>query len=137
MKLKKIKPVYLGAVLSVAFVCVAIAAQAGNAGQVDNSAFLPVNSEIDSINDNVKEVTNIIENMQNGDITAGQAKDEIQWKLQFAKNNCDCSPEDMKVNKLYIDFLEAAKDVTKAKMNGASDMDAKITIMNELKNKLN
>lgn len=131
----KIKPIYYGAVLVVAFFCIAVAAQAGNAGKVaePESTFLSVGSVDNSMSSNVNAVSNIIINMQNEDITAGEARDEINWKIQFVKNDCDCSPEEMQVNKRYIAFLEAAKDVTEAKMNGASDLQDKIKVMNQKK----
>lgn len=82
-----------------------------------------------------QDVVNLIDNMQNGDVTGADASDYIFEKKFWAKKVVDCTPEEMEVNNRYIVFLDSASDVVDSHMYETGNVDEMIEVM-EAKRKL-
>lgn len=79
------------------------------------------------------DVSNVINNMIDGNVKPLDAHDYIFDKKFFAKNDIDCTPEEMQVNNRYIAYLDSASDVVDSYMYKTGDMQEKLNIMNEKK----
>jgi hypothetical protein len=83
------------------------------------------------------DVLNVINNMQSGYITAGEARGYIQDEKFYAKQYIDGNAVEAEVNVAYIAYLNAAIDVTNAYANYGKDSREfleKMNIMEEKKN---
>lgn len=142
MKVKKIKPIYFLAVAIVACSGLTIASHLGTAGQLETESSIYGTSRViefdadslqDMRHDDADKVINVITNMQNGDVTAPDAKDYIFEEQYFARKVIDCTPEEMEINNRYIEFLNSAEEVTEAFMYSSPDLQDKIDLMNAKK----
>lgn len=110
-----------------------------DAGTMEEEDSLIVTFDEDSLQAmrqaDAQDVVNLIENMQNGDVTEADASDYIFDKKFWAKKVVDCTPEEIEVNNRYIVFLDSASDVVDAQIYETGNVNEMIEVM-EAKRKL-
>lgn len=118
--------------------CLAVSAQNVTKNSQDIG---PISAVTEQPNQNTElfdtdSVENLIQNMQAGYITAGEAKNEILDIRFYAKQRTSLTPVEMGVNKRYVAYLNAAIDATNAFSFGKNSKEFQNSLT-EMENKKN
>ena len=99
------------------------------------SPFIVAEEETDRVAD-ADLVQNVITNMINGYVSVFDAREYISDEKFWTKQSIDVSAVEMEVNERYIDYCNAALDVTYAYSNygiDSTELNEKLKIMQEKK----
>jgi hypothetical protein len=78
-------------------------------------------------------INNTITNMLNGDVSIAKATKAIRYEKVYSRDQTGISPDDMQINKAYMDYLESAEDVVNAYTYEDPELKSKVSIMSDKK----